>query len=382
MKDKDLKHLFNKIPTDEALFVSEDMSERKFRKMMELIDLKKALKIREQKKHHRNSAGRLMSSEFYAFSMDMTIKEAAGYIRDNPSIDLSKGIFVLNDNKELKGYVPGRNLLINDIEMSLKQIMRPINYTVGPNAVREEVVDIIERYKVSSLPVVDEKNRLVGVIANEDAIEVMEDLADETISKITGTAEKVSTADPLLKRFLTRFPWLVVTLIAGLVNVGVMSSFQKYEGKLLTFVLFFVPLITGMSGNIGIQCSTVLVRSMALGMFSSKGKKETVLKELFTGILTGVVFGVICGIVVYLIDLFLISGSFINALSIGVIIGIGLIGACFAGTFLGVFSPLFFSGLGVDPAVSAGPIVTAFNDFFSMTIYFLIAWGVGSLFFS
>ena len=209
----------------------------------------------------------------------------------------------------------------------------------------------------------------------------MEDLADETIAKITGTAEKVSTTDPILKRFFARSPWLIVTLFAGLINVGIMSSFQKHEGEFLTFALFFVPLITGMSGNIGIQCSTVLVRSMALGMVSIKTKKEAILKELLIGLFAGIFFGVVCGLVVYFIDLLISGGIGTSAVAIGIIIGVGLIGACFAGTILGVFSPLFFAGLGVDPAVSSGPIVTAFNDFFSMTIYFLIAWGLGALFF-
>lgn len=382
MKDKDLKQLFDKVPTDEAVWLSEDMSERRFRRMMELIDFKKAMKIREQRTHPRNSAGRLMSNEFFAFPMDMTIKQASAHIRDNPAIDLSKGIFVLDGEGEMQGYVQGRNLLINSPSVSLKQIMRPVHYTVKPSATREEVVDIVERYKVASLPVVDDKNRLVGIIANEDVVEVMEDLADERIAKITGTAEKVSTSDPLFKRFLARSPWLVVTLLAGLLNVTVISSFHKLEGGVLNFVIFFVPLITGMSGNIGIQCSTILIRFMAMGQLTSKTKGDAMMKELLTGVFTGAVFGVSCGIVVYFIDIIFTGGAGHSALAIGVIVGIGLIGACCAGTLLGVFSPMFFAGLGVDPAVSSGPIVTAFNDVFSMTIYFLIAWGLGALFFS
>lgn len=383
MKEDDVKILFNTIPTDEAVWVCEDMSDRRFKRMMELVDSKKATKIREQKKHHRNSAGRLMSNDYFAFDMNMTINEAKYFIRDNPAVDVSKGVFVLNTDKELQGYVPSRNLLINSEETSLKQIMRPIHYKVHTSASREEVVDIIERYKVSFLPVVNEKGNILGVIADEDVIEMMEDLADETIAKITGTSEKVSHSDSLFKRFFTRSPWLIVTLMAGLINVGVMSSFQKHEGQFLTFALFFVPLITGMSGNIGIQCSTILVRSIALGTVSKKTRKDAIFKEMFTGLFTGVIFGLGCGLIVFLIDLFLTGGNgLVSPLAIGIIVGLGLIGACFAGTFLGVFSPLFFAGLGIDPAISAGPIVTAFNDIFSMTIYFLIAWGLGSLFFT
>jgi magnesium transporter len=382
LDDVELKKIFERVPTDEAVWLVEDMPERRFRRLMELIDSKKANRIRELKKHDRRSAGRLMTSEFFAFTMDMTIGEAAAYIRDNPRIDFTKGIFILNHSGELQGYVPARNMMINPANTPLRQVMRPVLHKVTADATREEVIDIVERYKIFSLPVVDIDNYLIGVIAHEDVVEAMEDMADETIARMAGTNEKFTSHDPILRRFLTRAPWLVVTMIAGLLNVGVMSSFQKHEGGVLTFALFFVPLITGMSGNIGLQCSTVLVRIMAMGGLSAGSRKETIVKECMSGLFTGAIFGVGCGLLVYLLDL--VSGGSLGSATpgaIAAIVGIGLVGGCFAGTFLGVFSPLFFARIGVDPAISAGPIVTAFNDFLSMTIYFVIAWGVSNIFF-
>ena len=382
LDDLELKKIFERVPTDEAVWLIEDMPERRFRRLMEVIDSKKASRIRELKKHDRKSAGRLMTSEFFAFTMDMTIGEAAAYIRDNPRIDFTKGIFILNHAGELQGYVPARNMMIDPPSAPLRQVMRPVLHKVTADATREEVIDIVERYKIASLPVVDIDNYLVGVIAHEDVVEAMEDLTDETIARMAGTNEKFTSHDPILRRFLTRAPWLVVTLLAGLINVGVMSSFQKHEGGVLTFALFFVPLITGMSGNIGLQCSTVLVRIMAMGGLSAGSRKETIVKELCSGFFTGAIFGVGVGLIVYLLD-FMSGGSIGSSPpgAVAVIVGLGLIGGCFAGTLLGVYSPLFFSRIGVDPAISAGPIVTAFNDFLSMTIYFVIAWGVSNLFF-
>lgn len=382
LDDLEMKQIFERMPTDEAVWIVEDMPERKFRRLMDLIDSRRAGRIRELKKHGRKSAGRLMSSEFFAFMMDMTIGEAAVCIRDNPRIDFTKGIFILNNAGELQGFVPARNMMINAPNTPLRQVMRPVLHKVTAEATREEVIDLVERYKVSSLPVVDMDNELIGVIAHEDVVEAMEDVADETIAKMAGTNEKFTAQDSILRRFATRAPWLLVTLFAGLLNVGVMSSFQKHEGGILTFALFFVPLINGLSGNIGLQCSTVLVRIMAMGGFSSGTRRKTILKELLSGLFTGLIFGVGCGFIVWLLER--MGGSSLvseTPVSVGAIVGFGLIGGCSAGTFLGVFSPLFFSRIGVDPAVSAGPVVTAFNDFLSMTIYFLIAWGVRSIFF-
>jgi magnesium transporter len=249
LDDVELKKIFERMPTDEAVWVVDDMPERRFRRLMDLIDSKKANRIRELKKHDRKSAGRLMTSEFFAFTMDMTIGEAAAYIRDNPRIDFTKGIFILNHTGELQGFVPARNMMINPNTTPLRQVMRPVLHKVMVDATREEVIDIVERYKISSLPVVDIDNELIGVISHDDIVEAMEDLADETIARMAGTNEKFTSHDPILRRFLTRAPWLLVTLLAGLINVGVMSSFQKHEGGFLTFALFFVPLITGMSGE-------------------------------------------------------------------------------------------------------------------------------------
>lgn len=379
LNDLELKKLFEKMPTDEAVWTLEDMPERRFRRLMEQIDIKRAGRIKELKKHRRNSAGRLMTSEFFAFTMDMTIGEAAAYIRDNPRIDFMKGIFILNHAGELQGYVPARNMMINPANVPLRQVMRSILHKVTADASREEVIDLVERYKISSLPVVDIDNYLIGVITHEDVVEAMEDLADETIAHMAGTKENFAAHDSIMMRFLTRSPWLIVTLAAGLINVGVISLFQVHT---LTFVLFFVPLITGMSGNIGLQCSTVLVRSMAIGSLSAVAtRRETIVKELGSGLFTGAIFGVGCGLIIYLTDVlgYPVLGG-INPLVVGAIVGIGLLGGCVVGTLLGVFSPLFFARIGVDPAISAGPIVTAFNDFLSLTIYFLIAWGVGAIF--
>ena len=381
ISDTEIKKLVEYMPSDEAVEVLEDLSERRFRKVLEMIDASKALRIKEIKKHPRNTAGRLMTNEFFDFTMDVTIGDAAAHIRDHPGIDLTRHIFVLNPLSELQGFIPARNLIVNPRDLPLKQVMKPILHKVAPEASREEVVEIVERYKIPDLAVVDAQGRLLGVITHEDVLDTMQDIADETIANMAGTAEKVSECKPLLKRFLSRAPWLVVTLFAGLINVGVMSSLQSYEGGALTFVLFFVPLITGMSGNIGIQCSTILMRSMAIGVLSIGNRTEAIIKELMIGLLTGSIFGVVCGFLVYILDFVGVSGAGVSPLAVGVIVGIGLMGACLGGTVLGVFSPLFFARIGVDPAVASGPIVTAFNDFLSMSIYFLIAIGLSAFLF-
>ena len=283
LNDLELKKLFEKMPTDEAVWTLEDMSERRFRRLMEQIDTKKASRIKEQKKHHRNSAGRLMTSEFFAFTMDMTIGEAAAYIRDNPRIDFLKGNFYSESGERAARICSRAQHDDQSAQYSLcARSCGRFFIKLRPMRPAKRLSILSSAIRLHSLPVVDIDNYLIGVITHEDVVEAMEDLADETIAHMGGTKEKFTSHDSVMNRFWTRSPWLIATLLAGLINVGVMSSFQNH---ILTFVLFFVPLITGMSGNIGLQCSTVLVRSMAIGVLSAAtSRRETVMKELGSGL--------------------------------------------------------------------------------------------------
>lgn len=369
--DNEIKRLIERMPPDEAVWILDDMSDRRLKRVLDLLDPKKAFRIRELQKHDRHSAGRLMTNEFFAFHMNTTIGEVAAHIRDNPGIELTRAIFVLNDLGELCGFVPDRNLIVNPHYLPIRQVMRPILHKVSTEVSRDEVVDLIERYKIPALPIVDELNCLVGVITYEDVVEAMEDIADETIASIAGTAEDVSENEPILKKFLWRAPWLLVTLCAGLVNATAMSHFN--DRLWFAVVPFFVPLITGMSGNVGIQCSTILVRGMSTGELSSGSKKEAITKELWIGLCIGCTFGLLCGVVVYLLNVLGINHHGADPLGLGVIISCGLLAACMMATVLGAFSPIFFAKFRIDPAVASGPIVTAFNDVLSTLIFFLVA---------
>lgn len=382
MSDMVLRDLIAEMPADEAIWVLDDLPERRLRRLLEQLDPKKAAQIRELQEHSRTSAGGIMTSDFFAFAPETSIQEAASYIREHPGIDITRRVFVIDSKGELLGYVPGRNLIVNPPTLTLKQVMREVDHKLAPDATREEVVDIVERYKIPALPIVDRDNFLVGVITYEDVVEAIEDIADETLAWMGGTAEDVREHDHMFKRFLARAPWLLVTLCAGLISASIMSYYQGIEGEILAFLVFFIPLINGMSGNVGIQCSTVLVRSMAVGILTSGKRKETMLKEGLLGLMTGSIFGTLCGLIIYFLNATGIQTFAKDPLELGVTVATGVLGACLSATFLGVSSPFFFARLGIDPALASGPIVTAFNDILSMIIYFVISGFIASFFFS
>jgi len=369
--DNEIMHLVEQMPPDDAVKILDDMSDRRLRRILELLDAKKAVHIRELLKHDRHSAGRLMTNEFFSFPMETTIAEVAAHIRDNPGIEFTRRIFVTSSEGQLVGYVPARNLIVNPHYLPIRQVMRPILHKVSTEASRDEVVDLVERYKIPALPVVDEEDKLLGVITHDDVVEVMEDIADETIASMAGTAEDVSEHEPIFKRFLWRAPWLLVTLCAGLLNATAMTHFS--DRIWFAFLPFFVPLITGMSGNVGIQTSTILVRGMSTGELSSRSRSEAIGKEMLIGLLIGAVFGILSGLAVFVLNAFGIHTVGSDPIGLGIIVSCGLMAACMTATTLGAFSPFVFARFGIDPAVASGPIVTAFNDVLSTLCFFLVA---------
>lgn len=377
LPDEEIRLLLERMPPDDAVGILDDLPFRRIRKVMELLDEKKARRIAALHQHRRDTAGRLMTNEFFAFPLDTTVDQVADKIRENPGIELTHCVFVLGDEMDLLGYVPNRSLVVNDPAVPLRKLVRPIIHRVGPDVHRDEVVELFERYRLLVLPVVNKEDKLIGVITLDDVVEVMEDIADETIASIGGTAERIGEDEPTWRRFVSRAPWLLVTLFAGLVTATGISLFHEQPWFLI--VPFFVPLITGMSGNVGIQCSTVLIRSMAIGEISPSTVGVTVARELRIGILIGMSFGILCGLAAYGMNVMGLQNIPIDPLLVGIVVSSGVCGACFTATVLGTFSPLFFVKLGIDPAIASGPIVTAFNDVLATYMYFFVAWLVAHL---
>ncbi len=376
--DDEIKRLIEHMPTDEAVSILDDLSDRRLKRVLELLDSKKALRIKELQAHDRHSAGRIMTNEFFSFNFNTTIGEVAAHIHQNPGIELTRRIFVLNNEGGLIGYVPARNLIVNPPELPIRQVMRPVLHSVTPDTYRDEVVDMVVRYKDAALPVVDPgTNALLGVITYEDVVEAMEDIADETIATFAGTAEDVSEREPSFKRFLWRAPWLIVTLCSGLVNSTTMHTLS--DRIWFSLLPFFVPLITGMSGNVGLQCSTVLVRGISTGEFSSRSIKEAILREMGVGLMIATAFGLVCGLIVYALTGITPHQADEHSLRLAVTVALGLFGACMTATTLGSILPFFFARARIDPAIASGPIVTAFNDVLSTIIFFLVSYIVYSL---
>ena len=379
MDDRQIFRLLEETPLDEAVWMLDDMSDRRVRRVLELMEPRRSYRIKELMRHDRNSAARLMTNEFFAFHMNVTVGDVAKAIRDHPGIELTRSIFVLNDIGQLVGYVPARNIIVNPPFVPLRQVMRPVLQKAVPETSRDEVVDLVERYKIPALPVVDDEGKMLGVVTYEVVVEAMEDIGDQTIATIAGTGEEYSENEPILRRASRRAPYLLVTLCAGLLTATILALF---DGSIwfVGIVPFFVPLINGMSGNVGLQCSTILVRAMSTGELSSGTKHQAVFKEVLIGLTIGCCFGLLAGVLIFTANASGIARIDADPLTLGTTLGCGVFAACITASNLGAFFPFFFARLGIDPAVAAGPFVTAFNDLCSTVMFLFIAWLVHGFF--
>ncbi len=228
---------------------------------------------------------------------------------------------------------------------------------------RAEVVRLVDNYDLMALPVVDDSDRLLGVVTIDDVIDAMQEEHTEDISHLGGTqAEALATASSLRVARL-RLPWLLICLAGTFISAAVITLFTTSILGPMIALAAFIPVISAMSGNSGLQSSTIMVRALALGLISSVGVYRVLLREFLTALLLGVTCGVVAGIG---------AGLFIGDMAYAPIIGLALCCGIIWAAMVGTVMPLVFNRLNIDPAVASGPLVTTLNDSFALLIYFSI----------
>jgi len=229
---------------------------------------------------------------------------------------------------------------------------------------QEEVAALVERYDLTSLPVVDRMGRLVGRITVDDVVDVIVDEASEDISKMAGTTDEEIRQDSALRIAGIRLPWIVISLISGILSGTIISQFRSTLGSLLALA-FFIPVITAMGGNIGIQSSAIVVRGLATGEIGLFRIAQRLLREVRIGLIMGVMCGVVVGMVALIWQ---------DHPVLGLIVGSAMVVAITVAATMGALVPLLFKKLNIDPAIATGPFVTMSNDIVGLFIYFGMAF--------
>lgn len=228
---------------------------------------------------------------------------------------------------------------------------------------QEEVAKLISRYDFVSIPVVEEENKLVGVITVDDIIDVVIQEANEDIEKLSASGKAIDFNTKPLIAASRRLPWLILLLFIGLISGSIIDGFSATLEKSVALA-FFMPMIAGMTGNTGTQSLAVVVRGLASKDLNFRQVIKLIARELWVGIMIGIICAIMITIIAYLWQ---------GSLTLGLVVGSSLLITLIIGTLAGTIIPLILYKFKVDPAVASGPLITTINDILSLLIYFGIA---------
>jgi magnesium transporter len=246
----------------------------------------------------------------------------------------------------------------------VSDIMRKKVISVNVNEDQEDVARTVAKYDLLAVPVVDDEQHLIGIITVDDVIDVIHEEATEDLYRMAGTysAEEDETVARFSTAFKSRLPWLLITLLGGLISGQVLNSFEQLNT--VVALAFFIPLLIGMGGNVGTQSSTVTVRGIATGDVSAGTAMQTIIRESMIGISIGAVMGAIVAIAA-----FVWQQNFL----LGLVVGLTMLANIFTAATMGTLVPIFLKRVGVDPATASAPFITTIIDIVGLVIYATLA---------
>ena len=359
-----LAEIVDEMASDDAADIVGELSSERAEEVLDLVGAERADQLRQLLRYDEESAGGIMTKQFVSVPEDATVQEAIEQIRATvDQVESVYVIYVVDRRGVLVGILSLAQLVLSRPEEMVSRIMSTDVVSVPTNMDQEEVAALVEKYDLASVPVVDRVSRLVGRITVDDVVDVIVEEASEDISKMAGTTDEEIRQDSALRIAGMRLPWIIISLLGGILSGTIISHFRAALGSLLALV-FFIPVITAMGGNIGIQSSAIVVRGLATGEI----QLFRIAQRLFREARIGLLMGVMCGGIVGLVALVWQGNPLL-----GVIVGLAMLSAITVAATMGALVPLLFKKINIDPAIATGPFVTMSNDIVGLVIYFGLA---------
>ncbi|WP_237274319.1 magnesium transporter [Tenacibaculum ovolyticum] len=361
---KEIAEEIDKLDTDDAADVIAELPEkRKKAVMQEIEDDEHAKEIVELLRYDENSAGGLMAKELVKVNENWSIPRCVKEMRTQAEeVTRVHSIYVIDNNGKLKGRLSLKDLLIASTKATIAEVYIPKVDFVNVTDEAEDVANIMRKYDLEAIPVVDELGVLVGRITIDDIVDVIKEEADKDYQLAAGITQDVEADDTIWELTRARLPWLFLGLIGGVGAARIMGFFDDAIAE--NAILFmFTPLIAAMAGNVGVQSSAIIVQGLAND--DVKGSiTNRLLKEVSLAMINGLALSILLFFYVFIAEQDVHVASAISISLFVVIIVAGLIGT---------FIPLFLDKRGIDPAIATGPFITTSNDIFGILIYFWIA---------
>ncbi len=349
---------------DDAVEIIRNMPDELAEEILTIMEDEDSEEIEQLLNYEEETAGGIMATEFFSLNQDLSVGEAIASIQEMEHVEMVFYLYVTDEHDHLVGVLSLRQLLTVPPRTALKDVMVTDVFRVRTDMDQEEVAQLVAKYNILAVPVVDEANHLVGIITVDDVIDVMHDEATEDMMIMAGASEEeLNYGHKSFKIAQLRLPWLLTTLVGGTVTGYFMWLFRMTIEQVVALISF-VPVITGMGGNVGGQSSTIIVRGFATGRIDFAGLRKVIFKELRVGL----IMGTVCGLAIASV-----AWAWHGNPYLGLVVGIAMMAAITVAALMGVLAPAFFKKLGIDPAIAASPVIQTSNDITGILIYFATA---------
>jgi len=363
-----LVDIFDHMPSDDAVSLLTLLDEELSDQILSKMQKEESDNIEQLMSYGEDTAGSLMVTDFIALEEDVGAKQAIETLQHKYlDVEMPFYIYVVDEYEKLVGVSSLRQLVVVHPEKPLKEFMAKDLVTVKPYTDREEVARLVARYDYLAVPVVDDDNKIVGIVTVDDVIDILHEAATEDMLKMAGVGEEYIETQTVLRGTRIRLPWLFASFLGGVAAFFIIGGFEESLAK-FTSLAAFIPVIMGMGGNIGTQSSTIVVRGIATGRINLQDFYKVVSKELAIGLILGVTYGLFIGLIARFI-----FAEELFALPLAVAVGLAILSSMSLAALVGSMVPLIFERLNIDPAVATGPIVTTSIDIVSVYCYFMIA---------
>ncbi|MFH2057860.1 MAG: magnesium transporter [Pseudomonadota bacterium] len=363
-----LVNVFNKMASDDAASLLSLLDEELSDKILSKMQKQESENVEQLMSYGEDTAGSLMVTDFIALEEGVGAKQVIEALQNKYlDVEMPFYIYVIDEYGKLVGVSSLRQLVVVHPDLPLKNFMTKDIVSVKTYTDREEVASLVSRYDYLAVPVVDDDNRMVGIVTVDDVIDILHEVATEDILKMAGVGEEYIETQTVLRGTRIRLPWLFASFLGGVAAFFIIGGFEENLVK-FTSLAAFIPVIMGMGGNIGTQSSTIVVRGIATGRIDLSDFRDVVLKEFLVGLILGLVYGLFIGIIARFV---FAAEPFAMALSFAV--GLAIISSMTIAALVGSAVPLILERLHIDPAVATGPFVTTAIDIVSVYCYFIIA---------
>lgn len=361
---KEIAEELAELDTDDAADIIAELPESRQESVISAIEDEEHVKdIVELLKYDENSAGGLMAKELVKVNENWNVLECVKEMRAQAEfVTRVHSIYVVDNEGKLKGRLSLKDLLVTSTRTNISDVYIPKVDSVNVHDKAEDVANIMQKYDLEAIPVVDDENRLVGRITIDDIVDVIKEEADKDYQMAAGLSQDVEADDSVWELTRARLPWLFLGLIGGVGAAAIMGGFEELISK-HAILFFFTPLIAAMAGNVGVQSSAIIVQGLA-----NSDLKGSISNRLMKEFSLSIVNGIALSVLLFVFTWFW-QGDILTSLAISISLFTVIIMAGIIGTFI----PLFLDKRGVDPAIATGPFITTSNDIFGILIYFWIA---------